>query len=114
MKLCPRCSLPIRLMGRVYAATSGDGATHGVVGICHRCILSEKGLPKSTHLRRLQPALERALGDPAPYYAAIFRDPGAAVLAVALLGHRDLSTRALVALGWIDTTNPERDCANSR
>lgn len=88
-------------LGRAIAATNGDGTRSGVVGICRRCSLEEARLPKSLHLKRLQPALDRALTDPAPYLCTIYPDIGAATLATALIGHPDFATRALIALGWM-------------
>jgi hypothetical protein len=89
------------VVGRAIAATSGDGTRSGVIGICRRCINEEARLPESLHIRRLQPAIDRALNDPGLYLATIYDDIGAAVLAVALVGHPDYATRTLQALGWV-------------
>ncbi len=88
-------------IGRAIAATSADGTRSGVIGICRRCTKDEARLPSSLHIKRLQPAMDRALDDPERYLCTTYDDIGAAVLAVSLLAHPDYATRALQALGWI-------------
>ncbi|MDZ4254839.1 MAG: hypothetical protein U1A72_19890 [Sulfuritalea sp.] len=100
-KLCPRCRLPLAVLGRVIAVTSDDGNLSGVIGICRRCANEEQRLPHAVHMRRMQPALERALADPAHFYCTIYADINAAVLAVSLLALPDFTTRTLAALGWL-------------
>lgn len=107
-KLCPRCRLPVLVLGRVLAAISSDGARFGVVGICQRCVSNEAQLPKSQHAKRLLPAMDRALDDPERYYCRLFPELNQAILAVGLLGHPDLSERALVALGWLPGELPAK------
>lgn len=100
-KLCARCRLPLMFLGRAIAATSDDGSRAGVIGICRRCASDEARLPASLHIKRLQPAVDRAMADPVRYLCTPYDDIGAAALAVALLGHPDYATRTLQALGWI-------------
>jgi hypothetical protein len=88
-------------IGRAIAATSADGTRSGVIGICRLCTKDEARLPSSLHIKRLQPAMERALADPVRYLCTPYDDIGAAVLAVALVGHPDYATRTLQALGWV-------------
>ena len=98
-KLCPHCRLPLRSLGRVITATSNDGLYSAVVGLCRRCAVSDRNL--SAPLRGKQVAIERALSDPSKYLCTMYADPGAARLAMAMLGHQDLSSRTLAALGWL-------------
>jgi hypothetical protein len=98
-KGCPNCRLPLRSLGRVLLVTSDDGLHSAVIGLCRRCTVSDRRLPEP--LRGRQAAIERAFCDPASYFCAVFADPGAARLAMALLGHADYSARTLAALGWL-------------
>ncbi len=100
-KLCPRCRLLVLVLGRALAAVSSDGVRFGVVGICQRCVSNEAQLPKTQHAKRLLPALDRALDDPERYYCRLYPELNTAILAVGLLGHPELSERAMVALGWL-------------
>jgi hypothetical protein len=98
-KRCPHCQLPLRSLGRVITATSADGLYFAVIGLCRRCTLSDRNLPEP--LRGRQAAIERALSDPGRYLCTLYADPGAARLAMALIGHKELSSRTLAALGWL-------------
>lgn len=88
-------------VGRAIAATSGDGSRAGVIGICRRCTNDEARLPASLHIKRLQPAMDRALDDPGRYLCTLYNDIDTAVLAVSLLAHPDYATRTMQALGWL-------------
>lgn len=101
MKLCPRCRLPVRKIGRAYACSTDDGNRIGVVAICNTCTEAESKLPRATHAKRMMPGLNRALLDPAPYFCTLYDDIGKAELAVGMLGHHEMSERALAALGWL-------------
>ena len=98
----------MRALGRIITATSEDGLYSAVIGLCRRCTLADRKLPEP--LRDRQRTIERALSEPAKYLCTMYADPGAARLALALLGHKDFSARTLAALGWLGNEwTPERE-----
>jgi hypothetical protein len=93
---CPCCGLPARDFGRIASASSNDGQTHGLAGICKRCTTAEARLPKATRWKRM----DRALARPDEFLCKVYPDPGAARVALSMLQHPEHGRDILAGLGW--------------
>lgn len=102
MKICPRCGMPARAIGRVIAASTSDGRHHGVIGLCVRCAVAMDQLPRQNPPSRWSGFLNRALVDPPRFCVKILPDADIAALAVAMCGHRDFALDTLQALNLLD------------
>lgn len=82
----------------IACASSDDGQTHGLIGICPRCTAAEARLPRAIMWKRLNRSLVRALAEPEKYLVKVYLDSGAAQAALALLQHPEHGRDMLV--GW--------------
>lgn len=104
MRRCPACNLPTRpnAIGLTFTASSNDGCTHGVLGVCMRCTSTSRRLPKSTRIKTIVRAVDRALANPDLYLCTTYQSIETAQLAAAMLQHPKHVTGALAAIGWCD------------
>ena len=97
-RCCPRCRIP-RPPAAAHHVALQDGRS-AIIGLCLQCEQALDRLPARTRRKALARAVDKAVGDPGRHWCALYDDQGAADVACALLGVRELADDALKALGW--------------
>lgn len=92
------CGFPAHPADAAYVEFDGAAL---VLGLCCRCVIAQKRLPRGTALKRINAAARRGLADGGRYYAARFPDLGAAQIVAGMLWHPRHADEALKALRWI-------------
>lgn len=97
-RCCPRCRIPRPPAAAHHVALHGGQSA--IVGVCASCEQALDQLPSTTRRKALDRAVDRAVADPGRHWCALYDDQGAADVACALLGVRELADDALQAIGW--------------